>query len=305
MPLPRMTAAAVTLLGAAVAQAASPQRIESPPVPNLVRVHPKVLSGGAPEGDTAFAALSRLGVKTVISVDAAQPDLAAAARHGLRYIHLPHGYDGVPAERAAQLAKAVRDLEGPVYVHCHHGKHRSPAAAAVACVTAGMMEPADAPGVLELAGTSPSYRGLFASAREARPLNPATLDRMSAEFPESVEAPPMAAAMVAIEQTHDRLKTLAAAGWRAPRDHPDLDPGHEALLLREHFTELLRSDAVAGEPAEFLRMLRESEAAAIDLETTLGTPSIPAEKAAVALQRINANCVNCHERYRDVPLGEK
>jgi protein tyrosine/serine phosphatase len=70
----------------------------------------------------------------------------------------------VPAERAAELAKAVRDLPGPIYIHCHHGKHRSPAAAAVACVAAGLLAPERAPAVLKEAGTSPNYRGLFASA---------------------------------------------------------------------------------------------------------------------------------------------
>ena len=74
-------------------------------------------------------------MQTVISVDGAKPDLEAARKHGLRYVHLPHGYDGVPAPRGDELAIALRTLEGPIYVHCHHGKHRSPAAAGVAWVT--------------------------------------------------------------------------------------------------------------------------------------------------------------------------
>ena len=51
---------------------------------------------------------SRLGVKTVISVDGAKPDVDLAKKHGMRYVHLPHGYDGVPDDRAKELAKAVR-----------------------------------------------------------------------------------------------------------------------------------------------------------------------------------------------------
>src|SRR5262245_50112426 len=125
-----------------------PQHLAAEHLPNPWRIHPKVISGGLPEGDAAFAELIALGVKTVISVDGAQPDVASARRFGLRYIHLPHGYDGVPPERMKELAKAVRDLPGPIYIHCHHGKHRSPAAAAVACVGAGLLAPSAAEPIL-------------------------------------------------------------------------------------------------------------------------------------------------------------
>ena len=36
-----------------------------------------------------------------------------AKKYGMRYVHLPHGYDGIPEERIAELAKAVRDLPQP------------------------------------------------------------------------------------------------------------------------------------------------------------------------------------------------
>jgi len=107
-----------------------PVKLNALHLPNAVHVHAKVISGGQPDGEAAFQELHRLGVKTVISVDGAAPDLELAKKYGLRYVHLPHGYDGIPEPRVQELAKAVRDLEGPIYIHCHHGKHRSPAAAA-------------------------------------------------------------------------------------------------------------------------------------------------------------------------------
>jgi len=66
------------------------QKIEKLPtrhLPNAVRVHAKVISGGLP----ALEELRSLGVKTVVSVDGALPDLASAEKCGLRYVHLPHG----------------------------------------------------------------------------------------------------------------------------------------------------------------------------------------------------------------------
>jgi protein tyrosine phosphatase (PTP) superfamily phosphohydrolase (DUF442 family) len=290
-----------------------PTKQDPPPVklavkhlPNAYRIHAKVISGGQPVGEKAFKELADLGVKTVISVDGAKPDLAAAKKHGLRYVHLPHGYDGVPEERVAELAKAVRDLPGPIYIHCHHGKHRSPSASAVACVAAGLIDAGSAERILKTAGTSDGYRGLYASARNAKRLDDKLLDELKAEFPETAKLPPMAEAMVALEHTHDHMKAIATAGWKPLPSHPDLVPAHESLLLREHFTEMLRMDSVAKEPAAYREMLKKSESAARDLEEALKDSIKPSvTKAKAALAEINRNCAACHKQFRDVPLGEK
>jgi hypothetical protein len=276
-------------------------------LPNVVQVHPRVISGGLPASDAAFAELSGLGVKTIISVDGAKPDVQAAARHGLRYVHLPHGYDSIPSERARELAKAVRELEGPVYIHCHHGKHRSPAAASVACVTAGLVEPSRALEILELAGTSRDYRGLYDSADKARPLEAALLEELEVEFREIAPVPAMADAMVQIEHTHEHLLQIAAAGWQTPADHPDLIPAHEALLLQEHFAELLRTDEVRQQPAAFRRMLEESETAArevaelLKMQTSDAAFATRSAELAAPTERITTNCKACHRQFRDNP----
>src|SRR5262245_25679022 len=89
------------------------QKLDLRHLPNALQVHEKVISGGMPEGDDSFAELQTLGIKTIISVDGAKPDVEMAQKYGMRYVHLPHGYDGVPESRAKELAKAVRDLPGP------------------------------------------------------------------------------------------------------------------------------------------------------------------------------------------------
>jgi hypothetical protein len=281
----------------------TPKKLTAEHFPNPWQVHPKVISGGLPEGEAAFQQLEDLGVKTVISVDGARPDVELAKKHGMRYVHLPHGYDGVPEDRMQELAKAVRDLPGLVYIHCHHGKHRSPSAAAVACIGAGLLAPAAAEPILIAAGTSKDYQGLYQSARKARAFETQLLDELKPEFPETARLPPLAEAMVALEHTHDHLKQAEAAGWQAPPKHPDIAPAHEALLLREHFTEMLRSDAVKAEPEEFQALLKDSEAAADDLEDALKAGKIT--EARQALDRVSANCKSCHTAYRDVPLSQK
>lgn len=288
-----------------------PHKIESKHLPNPVQITEKVISGGLPEGDAAFAELAELGVRTVISVDGQTPDVAMAEKHGLKYVHLPHGYDGIPKERVKELAKAVRDLNGPIYIHCHHGKHRSPAAASVACVAAGLLVKSQAVQVLEVAGTSPKYRGLFQSAQEVVPFETELLDNLQVEFKAQLPIPAMAEAMVHISHTHEHLKQIAAADWKAPKDHPDLSPAHEALLLSEQFTEMLRTEEVQKQPEDFQRMLRESETAAQKLEAALtewkrkGAPTPPPETFAEFSKVISDNCTNCHKIYRDIPLSEK
>jgi len=301
-------AATETTLASATAEA-PPTRLDAKHLPNAIRVNSKVISGGLPEGDAAFAELAALGVKTVISVDGAKPDVETAQRHGLRYVHLPHGYDGIAESRGRELAKAVQELPGPIYIHCHHGKHRSPAAAGVACVLAGMATPQTAHGLLKLAGTSPNYRGLYRSVERAQPLPPQELAALQVEFQPIAKIPPLADAMVAIEHTFDRLKQIEAAGWKAPLDHPDLEAAHEALLLREHYTELLRTDEVSRQPDAFRALLSESETAAGELETLLlaqnATPSDRAAAASQAMERLTQGCAGCHKQFRDVPLDEK
>jgi hypothetical protein len=268
-----------------------------------------VISGGAPEGEAAFRELSSLGVQTIVSVDGARPDLALAEKHGMRYVHIPHGYDGISEERGIELAKAVRDLPGPIYIHCHHGKHRSPAAAAVACVGAGLLPPDAALAVLRTAGTSDHYLGLYQAALRARRIDDSVMDAADAEFPATAELPPMAKAMVAIEHVYDRLKAIERAGWTTPAEEPDLDPPHEALLLREQFTELLRADGARQASRPFRDWLRESESSALELEDALrGNPKGRAADAATVSRvfgKITQHCTKCHAEFRDRPRNER
>lgn len=288
-----------------------PELVTDSRLHNAYRLHEKVISGGLPE-EEGMQALQELGVKTIISVDGAKPDVDTARKYGLRYVHLPHGYDGIPAERSRQLAKAVLELEGPIYIHCHHGKHRSPAAAATACIGAGLI-PADfGLSVLKTAGTSEGYRGLYQTVSRMHALDKALLEQLQVDYQQVVPVPPMAEAMVAIEHTHDHLMQIAAHRWEPTPDHPDIDPAHEALLLREHYTELLRTDEVQQLPVEFQELLRASEASAQSLEASLRSRQDRDSESEELVSSRNAQldalttgCKQCHQKYRDTPLSEK
>jgi len=285
-------------------------KVPSQHLPNLIRVVPHVYSGGLPEGEAAFRELADLGIRTIISVDGMKPDWELAGQYGLSYVHLPHGYDGISEPRTLELAKAVRDLPGPIYLHCHHGKHRSPTAAAVACVIGGVIPPAEAEAILALAGTSPHYRGLYRAATRARPVSQQELDQVSVDFRPVAEVPPLAEAMIEMEHVWGNLQLIEKAQWQAPAAHPDLVPAHEALLLRELYAEMLRSDEVADEPEDFKRWLQEGEAHLASLESLLRRAAAGEELATVstaltqAQLAIQANCQGCHHQFRDLPKDD-
>lgn len=275
-------------------------------IPNPIRIHSRVISGGLPEGDEAFKTLADLGVKTIISVDGMKPDVATAKRHGLRYVHLPHGYDGVPVARVREIAKAIQELPGPVFIHCHHGRHRSPAASAAACIAAGYLDKQDGLEVLELAGTNTSYRGLFQSVIEAHRESDTELRSMQVAFVESAKLAPVTEAMIRIEKHMERLKHLEKSNWNAIEMYPDWHAEHESLLLVEEYTELLRDKATRSRHPKMLSELFEAKNASEHFEKTLKA-SLPLgtridAKVADAFESIINSCLNCHQLFRDKPI---
>jgi len=281
-----------------------PGRVEAPGLHNVFRLTDKLYSGSSPEGDEGFRSLQELGVKTIISVDGSRPDVGRAHRLGMRYVHLPIGYDGVPEERGLRIARAVRDLPGLVYIHCHHGKHRGPAAAAVAhlCLDerCGVEQ---AVAEMKRAGTDPHYTGLYASPGQLHRPTKEELDRVPDEFPEVAEVGGLAQAMVGIDERWERLKQARASGWKAPPEHPDVDPPHEALMLVEGYKEAARLPETKGRPEELRRWLTEAEGNAKDLEAALRQVPAATAAAEASFKKVAAACTRCHNSYRDVPHG--
>src|SRR3954463_15343720 len=101
------------------------ESVETPALPNAHRLSPKLISGAQPEGEQGFKDLKALGAKTIVSVEGGKPDVDRAKKYGLRYVPLPITYSTVTDDEGKRIGKALSELEGPIYVHCHHGKHRS------------------------------------------------------------------------------------------------------------------------------------------------------------------------------------
>lgn len=269
--------------------AAMPERFQ--------RVSSGVYCGGQPAGAQEFAYLAQAGVRTLISVDGAAPDVEAARRAGLRYVHLPVGYDGIPAERQAELARAARDLPGPVYIHCHHGRHRAPAAAAAIEIALGRQTPIWGDEFLRSAGTAPDYGGLYRDVRAAGPLSEAVLAAADCTFPERATVSGIVAAMGAIDVALDQIALGRAAGWKAPRDHPDLVLTDQAALIAELLRELPRESELSARGARFDAFRAASESAAQALRAALRAGETAATERAHGLLR--QSCLDCHRDFRN------
>jgi len=270
-----------------------------PGLPNVVAYAPALYSGGAPEGAEGFETLHDLGIRTIISVDGAQPDVDAARAMGMRYVHLPIGYNGMDRTRTLEIARAVRELPGPIYIHCHHGKHRSAGATGAAAVTLGYMTNEAATQRMRVSGTSPHYVGLYKCVAVAGIASDQDILTAANAFPERWETTGLVQSMVEIEEAFDHLKRIQAAGWQAPAEHPDLVPVAEAGRLSDLFRNLRDDERCRRKSAEFMDWMLSASHTSAQIEAELAAE----RPSAGALKRhwgeLKNSCTQCHAKYRD------
>ncbi len=301
MKTPYLLALAVTIVfGSTLIRAVDhePKAVEIGRLHNTFAVTRRVYSGSVPAGEADFAALANLGVTTVISVDGARPDIEAAKKHGLAYVHLPFGYGGIPTKRVADLALAMKNVAGPVYVHCHHGKHRGPAAVAVMCLAGEGWTTTQAEAWLRMAGTGKEYAGLY---RDVRGFVSPTAEFLASRPPllEVAKTSTLIDAMVAIDEHSDHLKTAQKAGWKDIPGSPEVKPAQEATLLWEQLRELARHHDTAGKSEDYRKLLTESETGAEALRDELKKPSLDRVRLDEGFKKVGQSCTACHKTFRN------
>ncbi len=278
---------------------AKPQNL--PGVHNVVAYHEGFVSGSQPEGDAGLDTLAAMGVKTIISVDGAEPEVEKASARGMRYIHLPISYNGIEESRGLELTRATRDAmkDGPVYIHCHHGKHRSAGAAAMVAANLGWATPEQGVSRMKVSGTAANYTGLYACAQNAKPLPASVIDAVPADFPSVSKPSGFVQGMVDVDLAYDHLKEIEKAGWRTPATSPDLVPAAEAGRLADLYRLLQETGYAKRRPAEFTDMLRDASSKAKALEDLLAAGERDALKMSAQFKLVAASCKDCHVKYRD------
>ena len=308
-------ALALAIVGACAAPTADAPAPTAPPAPaaahgdlreqgekagihNLSEVAPGILRGAQPEGDASFALLAGLGVKTIVSVDGARPDVEGAAKHGIRYVHVPIGYSGVTRDEQVKIGKVAKDAGGGLFVHCHHGKHRGPAASGIAWLARDAGDPKFAIADMKKAGTDPKYEGLYGDVMGFQPISAEEYAKIRPEdLPSAAQVPDFLEAMVRFDDTFERVKASRSAGWKTPAAMPDVAPAHEVRILAEHFREAARLDDVKARPQDFRDWLAAGEKAAWALEEAIRAGS--GDAAQSAFEAVNTSCNSCHTVYRN------
>lgn len=267
---------------------------------NLIQVTKNIYSGGSPDNHEAFVQLKELGVKTIISVDGAKPLNELADEMSIRYVHIPIGYDGISDIQKATLSSVLVQCAPPYYFHCHHGKHRGPAAVASLLVLNNKSTLRDALDFMKLAGTSPHYKGLWNDVRN-------TIDQKDLPSPEPLQpvskVSSMVESMTQIDITFEHLKALEKNNWQVTETTPDITATHQALLLLENYKELPRE--FGGEnlttnnatSSLFNKHLKQSTDLSIELESALRNNKL--SQATSLMKNLRSSCIDCHSDFRD------
>ena len=267
----------------------------APGLHNVFRLGDHLYSGSSPDDEVAFATLARLGVKTVISVDGATPDVEMAHQFGLRYVHLPITYGSVPHETLVQLVRASRVLPGPIYLHCHHGLHRGPAAAVSLwrCLDKSVTDE-QAFAALKTLGTGDRFQGLYASVKDLVPPSAAELRAAQATLSEASPVPPLAKTMAEIDRMWDRVTVTESEPTAVSMQLTT------AFDLAEHFREAARlAEATDEMRPGLIRAADELDLLAETIKSGMRDSSAPNNARTSAITRVSARCNECHANFRD------
>lgn len=269
----------------------------SPGLHNVYRLGDALYTGSSPDEEGAFESLERLGIKTIVSVDGAPPDVEGARAYGLRYVHLPITFGSVPHEILVEMVRASRELPGPIYLHCHDGKHRGPAAAVALwrCLEPRVTTE-QALATMKVIGTADRYQGLYDSVRDLSCPTSAELAASKSDLPESTPVPPLAKSMAEIDRMWERV-AKPSSNRNATSLSMQLDTAYD---IAEQFRETARLGDVAEEmQPRFQVIVDDLESLAEIIKEELRSPEVASPQRAKAVARVESRCAQCHADFRN------
>ena len=278
-----------------------------PGMVNVYRLSDTIISGSEPHDAEALAQLAAWGVKTVLSVDGKVPDVASAEELGLRYVHVPIRYRGITDDQIAKIAKTFRELEGPFYVHCFHGKHRGPAAAAIGRVALdGLPRDRAIAEMRQWCSTASKYEGLYTSVATSSIPSAAETSAYDFDFASAMTFDGVRDAMVVLTRSWDEVKLAAKSGWKPSSEHPDIDALQSATQVSQLMHACSDMQETADYPEDFREMLGASQGhidALVEFLTDCrveGTSEyLVHERLEETFRAAKASCLECHSYYRN------
>ena len=219
------------------------------------------------------------------------------------------GVGGITEDEVMQIAKSFRELEAPFYVHCFHGRHRGPAAAAIGRVALDGLERGVAIAEMrQWCSTAAKYEGLYSTVATATIPSAEQTAAYDFDFAPARHAVGMREGMIVMTRVWDEVKLVEANGWQPDEEHPDIDPLRSATI----FAQLLRACDEAERPRGAGEDFEEMMAAGLDGADRLVelltdcrvegvAPDERLERLEAAFDVVSESCLDCHVDYRNRP----
>ncbi|MBC8201584.1 MAG: hypothetical protein H8E86_06000 [Planctomycetes bacterium] len=268
-------------------------------VHQLVAFQPDIISGAKPIGTEGFESLANLKVRTIVCVDGVPPDIKTAEYFGIKTIHIPLKYEAPSPKQILDLTTAVARgrKRGVVYIHCHQGKHRSAAAAAIVSVAFGDLTIPQAKELMRVSQTSAVYHGLWDAVERTEIRNVEEILQNTTIFPSSVEPKGITSQMIAIDEALTHLNLMQGAAWKAPVAHPDLVGAAEAGIIADTFRNMQVQQEANLYSVDFETLLVNAIQHASSLEEAL-VEALPNAALDNVMQRVERSCIHCHTLFR-------
>ena len=271
------------------------QRNEVEGIENFIQVSDRVFSGGEPT-TVGLEKLKQLGITTILSVDGLDPDRETAEKLGMKYVHVPMGYDGIESSQLQDFSTLMANYQGKLFVHCHHGKHRGPAAVAACLLISKELSKAQALQYMRSAGTGKDYTGLWNSIEnlDASSYKPQDFPKLLSQ----TRAKDMAQWMAELDRSWEIIQ--------ASQKNVDAKiSSAQLVVIAEAFKESARYAQTApnnqyGDQEHTRRMiqwLKEGEQKSHNIHQQLEAGAH--EKARDLLKSLAQQCVDCHTEYRN------
>ena len=244
--------------------------------------------GPAP-GKKHFSELKSLGIKSLISVDGAVPDLKGAESEEMSYAHVPIRYKGISDAQKLAILAAYEQLPKPVYLHCHHGIHRAPTSAMIILMNQKRRNKQSAIKEMKTIGTGLNYKGLYKTVETFEPIAESDIKNHKT-VPAKATLEDFTEQMAQLDRIFDRLKKYTTQNWKASGDN---SPEHDSLLFRESMTEIVRFN----KDKRFHKELIKMQSDAVELEKEIKLKAFTA--ASQRVKQLRKDCRSCHEKYRD------
>ncbi|QDV09878.1 hypothetical protein Poly30_54390 [Planctomycetes bacterium Poly30] len=280
---------------------------EYPGMENVYRLSDTIISGSEPHDAEALSQIAAWGVKTVLSVDGKMPDVEAAEAAGLRYVHVPIRYSGITDDEVTRIAKTFREAEGPFYVHCYHGKHRGPAAAAIGRVALDGLERERAIAEMrQWCSTAAKYEGLYATVASSEIPSEAQTASYEFDFSSGTKFSGLRDAMIPMARAWDEVILIAKNDWKPSAAHPDIDALQSATQVSQLVNACAAMEETAAYPSDFQEMMAESQQHLGELVGFLTDCRVENtseyaknEQLDAAYRAAAATCAKCHKTYRN------